>query len=76
MSYSKIILDSDIKLSWPYPRTEGEIASDINNVISENDAYTITLPLIALNVLTGYSQKSGISYLLIGLKTNVLIEET
>ena len=44
MSYSKIILDSDIKLSWPYPRTEGEIASDINNVISENDAYTITLP--------------------------------
>lgn len=44
MSYSKIILDSDIKLSWPYPRTEGEIASDINDVISENDAYTITLP--------------------------------
>ena len=44
MSYSKIILNSDIKLSWPYPRTEGEIASDINNVISENDAYTITLP--------------------------------
>ena len=44
MSYSKIILNNDIKLSWPYPRTEGEIASDINNVISENDAYTITLP--------------------------------
>lgn len=44
MSYSKIILNSDIKLSWPYPRTEGEIASDINDVISENDAYTITLP--------------------------------
>ena len=44
MSYSKIILNSDIKLSWPYPRTEGEIASDINNVSSSNDAYTITLP--------------------------------
>jgi hypothetical protein len=44
MSYSKIILNSDIKLSWPYPRTEGEIASDINNVISESDTYTITLP--------------------------------
>lgn len=44
MSYSKIILNSDIKLSWPYPRTEGEIASDINDVISSNDIYTITLP--------------------------------
>jgi hypothetical protein len=44
MSYSKITLNSDIKLSWSYPRTEGEIASDINDVISENDAYTITLP--------------------------------
>jgi hypothetical protein len=44
MSYSKITLNSDIKLSWPYPRTEGEIASDINDVISSNDIYTITLP--------------------------------
>lgn len=44
MSYSKIILNSDIKLSWPYPRTEGEIISDINNVIAESDTYTITLP--------------------------------
>lgn len=44
MSYSKITLNSDIKLSWSYPRTEGEIVSDINDVISENDAYTITLP--------------------------------
>lgn len=44
MSYSKIILNGNIKLSWPYPRTEGDIASDINDVISENDAYTITLP--------------------------------
>lgn len=44
MSYSKIILNSDIKLSWPYPRTEGEIASDINDVSSSNDAHTITLP--------------------------------
>jgi len=44
MSYSKIILDSDIKLSWPYPRTEGDIVSDINDVSSSNDAYTITLP--------------------------------
>ena len=44
MSYSKIILNSDIKLSWPYPRTEGEVLSDINNVISSNDIYTITLP--------------------------------
>lgn len=44
MSYSKIILSSDIKLSWPYPRTEGEIASDINDVNSSNNAYTITLP--------------------------------
>lgn len=44
MSYSKITLNSDIKLSWSYPRTEGEVASDINDVISENDAYTITLP--------------------------------
>lgn len=44
MSYSKIILNSDIKLSWPYPRTEGEIVSDKNDVISENNAYTITLP--------------------------------
>jgi len=44
MSYSKIILNSDLKLSWPYPRTEGEIASDINDVNSSNDAYTITLP--------------------------------
>jgi len=44
MSYSKITLNSDIKLSWSYPRTEGEIVSDINDVISEDDAYTITLP--------------------------------
>lgn len=44
MSYSKITLNSDIKLSWSYPRTEGEIASDINDVISENDSYTVTLP--------------------------------
>jgi hypothetical protein len=44
MSYSEIILNSDIKLSWPYPRTEGEIVSDINDVTSENDIYTITLP--------------------------------
>jgi hypothetical protein len=44
MSYSKIILNSNIKLSWPYPRTEGEIASDINDVSSSNDSYTITLP--------------------------------
>ena len=44
MSYSKITLNSDIKLSWSYPRTEGEIVSNINDVISENDAYTITLP--------------------------------
>lgn len=44
MSYSKITLNSDIKLSWSYPRTEGEIVSDINDVISENDAYTVTLP--------------------------------
>jgi hypothetical protein len=44
MSYSEIILNSDIKLSWPYPRTEGEVVSDINDVSSSNDAYTITLP--------------------------------
>jgi hypothetical protein len=44
MSYSKIILNSNIKLSWPYPRTEGEIARDINDVSSESDTYTITLP--------------------------------
>jgi hypothetical protein len=44
MSYSKIILNSDIKLSWPYPRTEGEIVRDINDVNSSDDSYTITLP--------------------------------
>ena len=54
MSYSKIILNSDIKLSWPYPRTEGEIASDINDVSSESDIYTITLPP-ANTVRTGTS---------------------
>ena len=44
MSYSKIILNSDVILSWSYPRTDGEIVSDINDISSSNDAYTITLP--------------------------------
>jgi hypothetical protein len=44
MSYSKFTLTGDIKLSWPYPRTEGFIVSDINDVISEDNNYTITLP--------------------------------
>jgi len=44
MSYSKIILNNDIKLSWPYPRTEGIVVSNINDVSSGNDAYTVTLP--------------------------------
>jgi len=44
MSYSKITLNSDVILSWSYPRTDGEIVSDINDVSSGSDSYTITLP--------------------------------
>lgn len=44
MSYSKIILDGDITLSWSYPVTTDYIAGDINDVISNNSSYTITLP--------------------------------
>ena len=44
MSYSQIILDTNIILSWPYPVTSGIIVSDINDIISNNDANTITLP--------------------------------
>lgn len=44
MSYSKIILDRDIVLSWSYPRTEGQIVSDFNDIEPIQDGYTITLP--------------------------------
>ena len=44
MSYSQITLDANIILSWPYPVTPGIIVSDINDIISNNDANTITLP--------------------------------
>ena len=44
MSYSEITLDANIVLSWPYPVTSGVIVSDINDIISNNDAHTITLP--------------------------------
>ena len=44
MSYSKIILDRDIKLSWAYPFTGGQIVSDFNDIEPIRDGYTITLP--------------------------------
>lgn len=44
MSYSLINLTSDIILSWPYPFTGGVVVSDINDIISDNNLRTLTLP--------------------------------
>ena len=44
MSYSLINLTSDVTLSWPYPFTGGVVVSDINDIISDNDLRTVTLP--------------------------------
>lgn len=44
MSYSKIVLTSDINLSWSYPYTNGVVVSDINDIISDNDSRTVRLP--------------------------------
>jgi hypothetical protein len=52
MSYSQINLNKDIILSWAYPQTGEIIVSNYNNVISNNDANTITLPS-SLVVTTG-----------------------
>lgn len=44
MTYSLIILDSNIKLSWPYPFTGGTVVSDINDIAPNSDNHTLTLP--------------------------------
>lgn len=44
MSYSRISLTSDITLSWAYPFTGGTVVSDINDVESDDDSRTLTLP--------------------------------
>ena len=44
MSYSLINLTSDVTLSWPYPFTGGVVVSNKNNIISDNDLRTMTLP--------------------------------
>lgn len=44
MSYSKIILNSDIKLSWAYPFTGGTIINDFNDIQPTESGYTLALP--------------------------------
>jgi hypothetical protein len=44
MSYSKIILNRDIKLSWAYPFTGGEIINDFNDIEPTESNYTLSLP--------------------------------
>jgi hypothetical protein len=44
MSYSFINLTSDVTLSLAYPFTGGVVVSDINDIISDNDLRTMTLP--------------------------------
>jgi hypothetical protein len=44
MSYSLINLTSDVTLSWAYPFTGGVVVSNKNNIISDNDLRTMTLP--------------------------------
>lgn len=44
MSYSSILLDSNILLSWPYPFTGGIVISDINDIEQTKNGFTLTLP--------------------------------
>ena len=52
MTYSLIIANENIVLSWNYPFTGGIIVSDINDIESTKDTITITLPN-ATQVVTG-----------------------
>jgi hypothetical protein len=44
MSYQKLILNTDIILSWDFPQVSNTVIQDFNDVESNNDARTITLP--------------------------------
>jgi len=44
MSYQKIILNTDIILSWDFPQLSNTVIQDFNEVESNDDARTITLP--------------------------------
>lgn len=44
MSYQKLVLDTNIVLSWDFPQVSNYVIQDFNDVESNNDARTITLP--------------------------------
>lgn len=72
MSYQKIILDTNITLSWDFPLIPNTtVIQDFNDIESNNDARTITLPN-ALNRPQGI----GYKFTNVGFNDFVILDST
>lgn len=71
MSYQKLVLDTDIVLSWDFPQVSNYVIQDFNDVESNNDARTITLP----NAL-GRAMGVGYKFTNVGFNDFVILDST
>ena len=71
MSYQKLALNTDIVLSWDFPQLSNYVIQDFNDVESNNDARTITLP----NAL-GRAMGVGYKFTNVGFNDFVILDST